>query len=206
MPVIDLIEKYKGNTFLVEMSDGETCFFNIETVMKFNLKAGLDVPYEAIEEIKKADQLRKARERALYLLDYRDYCFVELYKKLEANYDEDVCLEVLNWLCENGLVNDRRYAQRLGEKLVVTKGFGYYRAKQEMLLKGLDRELVEEVLCEYEDDTLERLEELVERKYSHKIYDEKSLNKVKNALVRQGYSYSDVNAVLSGIEFDEEEY
>jgi len=205
MPVIDSLEKYKGNTFMVELSDGETIFLNIETVMKFNLKKGIDIPDEAVLEIKHTDQLRKARERALYLLDYRDYCFVELYKKLEANYDEEVCLEVLNWLCENGLVNDRRYATRLGEKLVVTKGFGYYRAKQEMLMKGLDRELVEEVLSEYEEDTLSRLEELVDKKYLHKITDEKSLNRVKNALVRQGYTYSDVNAVFSLYEFDFDE-
>ncbi|MBQ7756048.1 MAG: RecX family transcriptional regulator [Oscillospiraceae bacterium] len=205
MPVIDTLEKYKGNTFMVELSDGETIFLNIETVMKFNLRKGIDIPDEAVLEIKHTDQLRKARERALYLLDYRDYCFVELYKKLEANYDEEVCLEVLNWLCENGLVNDRRYATRLGEKLVVTKGFGYYRAKQEMLMKGLDRELVEEVLSEYEEDTLSRLEELVDKKYLHKITDEKSLNRVKNALVRQGYTYSDVNAVFSLYEFDFDE-
>ena len=205
MPVIDTLEKYKGNTFMVELSDGETIFLNIETVMKFNLRKGIDIPDEAVLEIKHTDQLRKARERALYLLDYRDYCFVELYKKLEANYDEEVCLEVLNWLCENGLVNDRRYATRLGEKLVVTKGLGYYRAKQEMLMKGLDRELVEEVLSEYEEDTLSRLEELVDKKYLHKITDEKSLNRVKNALVRQGYTYSDVNAVFSLYEFDFDE-
>ncbi len=205
MPVIDTLEKYKGNTFMVELSDGETIFLNIETVMKFNLKKGIDIPDDAVLEIKHTDQLRKARERALYLLDYRDYCFVELYKKLEANYDEEVCLEVLNWLCENGLVNDRRYATRLGEKLVITKGFGYYRAKQEMLMKGLDRELVEEVLSEYEEDTLSRLEELVEKKYLHKIIDEKSLNRVKNALVRQGYTYSDVNAVMSEYDFDFDE-
>lgn len=205
MPVIDTLEKYKGNTFMVELSDGETIFLNIETVMKFNLRKGIDIPDEAVLEIKHTDQLRKARERALYLLDYRDYCFVELYKKLEANYDEEVCLEVLNWLCENGLVNDRRYATRLGEKLVVTKGFGYYRAKQEMIMKGLDRELVEEVLSEYEEDTLSRLEELVDKKYLHKITDEKSLNRVKNALVRQGYTYSDVNAVFSLYEFDFDE-
>ena len=205
MPVIDTLEKYKGNTFMVELSDGETIFLNIETVMKFNLRKGIDIPDEAVLEIKHTDQLRKARERALYLLDYRDYCFVELYKKLEANYDEEVCLEVLNWLCENGLVNDRRYATRLGEKLVVTKGFGYYRAKQEMLMKGLDRELIEEVLSEYEEDTLSRLEELVDKKYLHKITDEKSLNRVKNALVRQGYTYSDVNAVFSLYEFDFDE-
>jgi len=33
MPVIDSLEKYKGNTFMVELSDGETIFLNIEVVL-----------------------------------------------------------------------------------------------------------------------------------------------------------------------------
>ncbi len=203
MPKIVTLEKFKGNTYTVEMSDGDEFYINFDTVIKFCLSEDMEVSEDEILEIKRADGLRKARERALYLLDYRDYSFVELYEKLENNYDGDICLEVVQNLAKIGLVDDRRFAQRLGEKLVVSKGFGYYRAKQEMLRKGLDRDLVEEVLAEYEDDVLERLEELVEKKYLHKITDEKSLNRVKNALVRQGYSYDDINAVLSQIEFDE---
>lgn len=205
MPIVDLIEKFKGNTYKVELSDGDEFHINFDTVLKFSLAKNMDVSDEEIYEIKRWDNLRKARERALYLLDYRDYSFVELYEKLEKNYDEDICLEVVQNLAQIGIIDDRRFAERLGEKFVVTKGFGYYRAKQEMLRKGLDRDLVEEVLGDYQDDTLSRLEELVEKKYLYKITDEKSLNRVKNALVRQGYSYNDINAVLSEIEFEFEE-
>lgn len=203
MPIVDKIEKFKGNTYKVELSDGDEFYINFDTVIKFSLSENMDLSDEEVLEIKRSDELRKARERALYLLDYKDYSFVELYEKLEKNYDEDVCLEVVQGLASVGIVDDRRFAERLGERLVVTKGFGYYRAKQEMLRKGLDRDLVEEVLEQYQDDTIARLEELVENKYLHKIYDEKSLNRVKNALVRQGYSFSDINIVLSQIEFDE---
>ena len=204
MPKVEAVEKYKGNTFQIELSDGETYFFNIETVMNFHLAQGTEFSDGELQEIKTADETRRARERALYLLDYRDYSFVELYKKLEKNYSGEICMAVVNRLAECGLVDDVRYARRLAEKLVVSKGYGYYRAKQEMLMKGLDRELVEEILEEYNDDTLERLAELVERKYAHKITDRKSLEKVKNSLVRQGYSYSDVNCVLDAYETDDE--
>lgn len=204
MAVLDVLEKYKGSTFRLEFSDGEVCFINAETAADFHLKEGMNVPDGAREEIKAADELRKARERALYLLDYRDYSFVELYKKLEQNYSDETCLKVLERLAELGLINDERYAKRLAEKYVVTKKLGFYRARQEMLLKGLDRELVEEVLEPYEEDALERLSELVEKKYAGRITDRNSLQKVKNALVRQGYSYSDINAVLDGYDdFDE---
>ena len=35
--------------------------------------------------------------------------------KLEKNYDEDICYEVLNRLVELGCINDRRYALKLAE-------------------------------------------------------------------------------------------
>ncbi len=203
MAVIDTLEKYKGKTWTVELSDGETFYINEDTVFDFSLKKGQEITEERLEEVKTADLFRKARERALYLLDYRDYSFTELYKKLEGTYTEEISLEVMRRLAESGLINDRRYAETLARKYMVTKKFGYYRARQEMIMKGLDRDIVEQALLVYEDDTLERLEELVESKYARKITDRKSLEKVKNALVRQGYSYSDINAVLSEYETED---
>ncbi len=203
MAVIDTLEKYKGKTWTVELSDGETFYINEDTVFDFSLKKGQEITEERLEEVKTADLFRKARERALYLLDYRDYSFTELYKKLEGTYTEEISLEVMRRLAESGLINDRRYAETLARKYMVTKKFGYYRARQEMIMKGLDRDIVEQALLVYEDDTLERLEELVESKYARKITDGKSLEKVKNALVRQGYSYSDINAVLSEYETED---
>ena len=40
---------------------------------------------------------------------------------------------------------------------------------------------------------------LLRKKYLRKLEDEDGVKKVKNALARQGYSYSDINAVLDDI-------
>ena len=52
---------------------------------------------------------------------------------------------------------------------------------------------------------MERLAELIEAKYARKISDRKSLEKVKGALVRLGYSFSDVKDALEQFEFDFED-
>lgn len=198
-------ERYKGDTCKVVLDNGETYFWNFRVVSELGIRKGVQMPQSAVEQAQRADTLRKARERALYLLDERDYSFVELYKKLERNYPEDICLEVVNGLAELKLVDDRRYAEKLAEKLVEVKKLGYYRARQEMLAKGLDRELTEEILSGYEEDTDQRLAELIEKKYARRITDEDSLRKVKNALVRQGYSYYDIDRVMGEMFFEEDE-
>jgi regulatory protein len=80
--------------------------------------------------------------------------------------------------------------------LILGKKYGSYRAIRELKLKGIDDDLAEEVVSTYEDTELERLEELVRSKYARYLNDDKGINKVKNALVRLGYSYDSINQVL----------
>ena len=202
MPTIQSVEKYKGSTYQVNFTEGEPAFINSEIISQFNLRAGLELPESAWEQVLYANAFRKARERALYLLDYRDYSYIELYKKLESNYDEDICYEVLDSLAKVGIIDDRRYAENLAEKLVSVKKFGYFRAVQEMRLKGISKDLADEVLSAYEDTVQDRLIELLKTKYARKLEDENGITKVKNALVRQGYSYNQINEALDEL-FDE---
>ena len=77
----------------------------------------MDVPLPALEQIIFANDYRKARERALYLLEYRDHSFKELYDKLEKNYSNEVCEAVMQKMVELGLINDEEYAEKYARQL-----------------------------------------------------------------------------------------
>ncbi len=194
------ISKYKGMTYMIEFEDRDAEFLNQEIVNMFNLKAGASLPLSAWEQIKAEEEYRKARERALYLLDYRDYSYVDLYHKLEKNYSEDTCYRVMDKMVELGTINDRRYAEGMARHYVEVKKFGRYRAFREMRGKGLTAEVINPALDEYEDKWYDILYDLVEHKYLRYLDDEKGVNKVKNALVRYGYSFDLIKEVLSDIE------
>lgn len=198
MKIINL-EKYKGKTFQVDFDNGETYFWHFDIICEYHLKEDMDIPDDALEEIISSNEFRKAKERALYLLDYRDYSYTELFEKLEKNYSEDTCYKVLERMVELGTIDDRRYAERLARHYSEVKKFGYYRASVEMNRRGIPREIIDESLSEYEDTVYERLFELINKKYYRYLDDEKGVKKVKNALVRYGYSYEDINAVLNEI-------
>lgn len=193
----------------VIFDDGERIYIHEKILSEYHLKEGINVPQEAAEEIVAANDYRRARERALYLLDARDYSFVELYQKLEKNYDEDICIKVCKNMAELRLINDRRYAESLARQLFEVKRVGMFKAKQELKRRGLSDKIIEEAVEPYadEEESFSRLEELVERKYERYLTDEKGVKKVKNALLRQGYRYSEINAVLDlyDLDFDEDE-
>lgn len=202
------ISAYKGSTMCVVFDADERIYIHEKILAEYNLKEGMNVPAEAVEEIVSANDYRRAKERALYLLDVRDYGFVELYQKLEKNYSEDVCLKVCRELAGLRLIDDRRYAESLARQLFEVKRVGMFKAKQELKRRGLSESIIEEAVEPYagEDESFSRLEELVERKYERYLTDEKGVKKVKNALLRQGYGYAEINAVLDlyDLDFSEE--
>lgn len=202
---ITAVEKYKGSTYRVDFDKGESAYLNLEIISKFNIRAGLDLPLSAWEQIKQESDFRRARERALYLLDRRDYSFVEMFKKLRQNYDEELCYRVMQRLVELGAINDRRYAQGLARHYIEVKLFGRRRAFQEMRLKGLTKEVIDIALSEYDEGVEERLHTLIEKKYLRIMTDEKGINRAKNSLVRYGYDYSDINKAFKQIELEYDE-
>ena len=78
---------------------------------------------------------------------------------------------------------------------------------QAMRQKGITKQIAEEALEPYEEGTYDRLREFAEKKYGSYLGDEAGVRKVKNALVRRGFSYDIVNQVVRDIvdELDEDE-
>ena len=204
--LVKSVEIYKGSTVCVEIEGHSNVYINEKIAAEYHLKAGSNIPENALDEIIEADTFRKAKERALHLLTDRDYCFVELYNKLEKNYPHEICLSVCRKMAEMGFVNDAAYAEKFARQLFEIKKFGMYRAKQEMKRRGLPENVIENALEPYNDrdDILERLEALVDKKYARYLNDDKGVKKVKSALVRLGYSYDEVNIVLKA--YNEDDY
>ncbi len=190
------IEKYKGKTYCIIFDNNDRMYWHLSVIDSFSLKEGVKIPTSAMEEIVYQNDLRKARERALYLLEYRDHSYKELFDKLKRNYNEEICLEILQKVVDLGYVNDYEYGKKLGRTLFEVKKVGSRKAKFLMKQKGLSDEIIAEVLEMYDEEKGERLIELIDRKYARYLGDEKGNRKVVNALLRQGYSYDEVKTAL----------
>lgn len=200
------LSPYKGTTWQMTTESGEKIYLGQRTVEKMNLKKGMELPDSAIDSIKEEDLERKSRERAMYLLSGRDYGFVELYRKLEKNYPKEMCLRTCKSMAEKGLVNDREYAFRLGKQLFEIKKESAVAVRYKLTQKGIPKDIISEVIeyyCEDDEAVQNRIKELVEKKYKRDLADEAGLRKVRNALARLGFSYSDINVVLKEFDIDE---
>ena len=143
---------------------------NASVVERFSLKKGQELCGDALSEVMAADNVRKAKRRALYLLGEREYASRELYKKLRQSYGEEAAQKAVDYVTELGYLNDEEYAPKLADYLIRTKRFGKRKARYEMLRRGLSPQLVDNTLEDIGDDEIdEEITALLERKYSEKI-------------------------------------
>ena len=183
-----LSKVYSGENYLL-----------IDNDITAELKIGMDIN---AEEIKYSSDLKRAKSRALWLLERMDYTEKKLYEKLcSAGFSKRASAETLSKLCEFGLVDDRRYAERYAARLM-DSNTSKREAVSKMLGRGIPLELAKEVLEECDTDEEAQIRNLLEGKYAYKLTLENGSKKVYDALVRKGFSYSSVRAVMK--EYTEE--
>ncbi|MDF2566592.1 MAG: hypothetical protein K0R90_48, partial [Oscillospiraceae bacterium] len=146
------IEKNKGTRYTIYVDEEYWYILDIEVISSNGLKVGMECDEEFLQELKRQADVRKARERALYLLSYRDHSKKELIDKLCKSVDEDVAEKTADRMEELGFLDDEKYADKLARDLLERKKLGERRAGFEMRKKGLEKELIESVLEQYRDE------------------------------------------------------
>ena len=205
---ITSVAKYKGTTYEVVIDDERKIYLHADIIADYSVFPNTEIDSAALRKIIWASNFRRAYQRALYLLDYRDYTYAEMHKKLIGTYkSEKLCGEVMKKLTENGFINDKRYAERAARKFVEVKRFGYRRALREITIKGIDKFTAEDALAPYEETFEENLRALLETKHARDLTDKddrKSIERVKSALVRYGYDFTQINRAVK--EYFEDNY
>lgn len=176
--------------------DGEPAVkIDREVYLLSRLKPGNEITDKELHQLILDSDARRATEKALYLLEYRDHSKKELTEKIARTAASREAAEAAAEKMEElGLVDDDSYGRRYAKELFERKRFGPLRVRQELRQKGIDPGLIDELLNEYDDpDTFAgRVGEILERKYPGWQKDEKIKRRAFAALQRMGYSYEHI--------------
>ena len=167
-----------------------------------------EINEEELTELLDSVSFRRAYNKALDFLSRRPFGTKELIKKLcEKGHDKQAAQKACERLIELGLLNDEEYARILANDLLERKKYAIKRVKQELIFRGIDREIVENTIDSIDNDPQKSIIILIKKKYINKLGDEKGKKRVVDALMRLGYSYSDIKTALNQIsEFDGEDF
>ncbi len=146
-----------------------------------------------------------AKQKALSLLDRRDYSRAELMRRLaEKGFSESAAAQALDRLEELGFVDDARYAP-IVVRHYAAKGFGAQRIRGELQRRGISRALWDSAMAEMpaQDETVDRL--LRARLRGADPDDRDALRKATDALRRKGYGWDEISAAVERLRAASEE-
>ncbi len=134
-----------------------------------------------------------ARDYAVKILTVHDRSESELTDKLlKKGYGEEDAADAVEFCKEYGYVDDERYAAHFVRDASEIKRFGAARIRNELRLKGIAPETVEEAMLALENED-EILKSEMKRRFADADFsDMKVKNRIVGYFARRGFSVGDI--------------
>ena len=189
----------------VVLEDESEVKTTLGTVTELRLFAGRELNDRDMDILCRESKKALSREKALELVSQRQMSASELNKKLrDKGADEETADYCVQWILERGLLDEERYAAAV-VRHYAAKGYGEGRVRQELMRRGVPRDLWDDALSTMPEDT-SRLDRLVASKLRDPD-DRDAVRKLSASLYRRGYSGEEIREALerARASFDYEE-
>ena len=196
--------KHVQERVLVYLEEGDPLRITGHELLQFGLYPGMDLSPELVVQLQNAGKRSESRVKAAQLASGRMLSRKELTDKLSRKgIDLDTAEEAADWLESLGAVDDAAYAGVIARHYAAS-GYGPGRVRQELQKRGVPRELWDDALSQL-PDSADAIDRFLQKKLSGRTPDRAMLKKLSDALLRRGFSWSDIRPALNrlGEEIDE---
>lgn len=193
-------QRGRGNKVHLLLDDEYTVTTDINFWLDHYISDGTEISEEEWQKLLEEINYKKALNKCADLLSRRDHSVKELKVKLLRTVDEKSAQRAIDRYIEAGYLDDYKYCERLIEYLFNVKKYSKAHVKQECFKRGISSSIINEILSEYEIDSVDTVLELIKTKYSAKLLQDNGKDKVIQALMRKGFSYSDISNAFYRLE------
>jgi len=158
-----------------------------------------DITTDEIEYIKNTVNFLSAKEKAVKYLSLKLHCEKEVRKKLKDDgYENSVIQSVIAELVSMGYINDKIYARKYAYDRSKLKPISRKLLRRELQAKGINKEIIDEVLADWEVDDAAIAESLVKRRFSkYDLSDEKIIKRIYSFLSYRGFSLEIIENIIN---------
>jgi regulatory protein len=185
-------KKIKNIEYYEVYTDGHFAF-NVpnELFLALSIYDKNELEVDEIERIKNITLTNNAKSVALKSLTIKMTSRKEAFDKLiEKGFDKDVAEAALNSLASLGYINDKMYAMKYISDRLRLKPKSKKLIKFELVSKGVDQKVADEILSEWSVDEEAVAEGLLRKKFGKYNLSEPSVNKkMYSFLQHRGYDY-----------------
>ena len=199
MLITDVTLQKKNSQRVNLYLDGEFAFaLSLNVAADEKLKKGKEISPAELLELKERATAADAKKKAYDYLGRRAHSKAELLQKLRrSEKTRDGAKAALAELESFGYLDDSQYAEMMAKHLSA-KGYGEKKIRYELKAKGVEDEIVEQIVADIPENTYEKIQKILEKKYPQGISNEKEKRRAVNLLVRYGYTLQEIFKVLGG--------
>jgi len=201
MIIIEITHYDKGK-YLVTFDDGTSIYLYRSEINELKLKENDDIDIEKFDHILRDIIGKRATRRAMHILEKRDKTEKQLRDKLRENNYPEISINIaIDYVKSYGYIDDERFCSNYISYRVEKQSRS--KISMDLINKGIDKELISRVYDEYyeEEFTDNQILKLLEKKHYMDIREDKNqVNKIVQSIMRKGYSYSKIRAVINKID------
>lgn len=195
---------HKKDRVLVYLTGGRLLRITPEELLRFDLRPGMDLAEDVLEELRRAAARSLTRQQAAEMAGRRMLSQKELSDRLvKKGTDPQEAQETARWLADLGAVDDAAYAGVI-VRHYAAMGYGPGRVRQELQHRGVPRELWDDALARMADPE-EAIDRFLTAKLRGKTPDRATLQRLSAALQRRGFSWQDIRPALARLDREPED-
>lgn len=195
---ITALEPQKRSKDRVNVYLDGTFAFGLAVTEATRLHVGDKLTDEEIAALKAADEIERARDKALNYLSYRPRSEAEIRRYLsERKFSEVVVEEVVRYLTEIDLVDDEAFARFWVENRTRFRPRGRRGLVYELRQKGVASVAIESALADYDEEAAAwRVAEEQARRLTH-VSPDQFKRRLQGRLARRGFPYGLIREILA---------
>ena len=212
MLIVRILKK-GNNDVTIQFVDDKFLILAVEVFLKSGLKKGDEISEDRFSSLIEQNKLFHIKQRAFRLLGRRMHSASELRRKLwNKDYEQKLIDEVIQDLKNNGYLNDEDFIREFVAEKTTTKNWSTKKVKTELLKRGIDNKLIDEMLKGKQGDfEIENATKLAKKKYDQlikkKLEPKELRNKLSAFLFSKGFDYDLIKEVTDKlIKNNSEEY
>ena len=190
---VTCVEYFDKGKYCVQLDSGERLILYKSELNQLDLKEGTVLEPEEYHEILSQIIGKRAKKRALHLLEKRDLTEKELRDKLSNGQYPNQCVEdAITYVYQYHYLDDYRYARNYIEYRKAR--YSRLQLQNKLLTKGVSKDVIRRALEEvYVEDESENIRAILEKKhFSKEDSDPATCRKIYQYLLRRGYKSSDI--------------
>ena len=141
------------------------------------------------------EEFDKAKTKILKYIIYKKRSENEIRKKFSKEFDENLLEDIIEYLKEANYINGKEYIEKAINNFMVLKNLSIKEIKYKLISKGLDKNKIEDYICENKEE-LEEYEIKSAENIFYKKTNSMEDEEIKQYLLKKGYKSENISIAM----------